>query len=100
MRVLTSDRFDRWIRGTGIVVLVALAWTVIVPGGLFWTVVLAAGLIGSMVATAVLVRSRSMPSLAQVIARAEAEPVVVLAGSGGYNSGAGLRPSLRGERTP
>ena len=99
MRVLTSDRFDRWIRGTGIVALVALAWAVFVPDGLFWTVVLAAGLIGSMVATAVLLRSRSMPSLAQVIASAEAEPVVVLANRG-YTSGAGVRPSLRGERKP
>ncbi len=78
MRMITSDRFGRRIRGTGIMALMALAWAVLVPDGhLWWTAVLAAGLIGSVVATAVLVRSRSIPTLAQVIASAEAELVVV-----------------------
>jgi hypothetical protein len=100
--MITSDRFGRWTRGAGIVVLVALAWAVFVPpaGLLFWAAVLAAGLIGSAVATAVLVRSRKVPSLAQVIASAEAEPLVVPAGSGYYTSGAGMRASPRGERQP
>jgi hypothetical protein len=94
---LLSSHFDRWIRGTGIVAVVALAWAVFVPGGLFWTAVLAAGLIGTAVVTAVVVRRRSVPSLAQVIASAEAEPAVVPAHRGD-TSGAGLRP--RGERKP
>jgi hypothetical protein len=75
MRVRTSDRFGRWTGGLGLVALVALAGSLFVSGGLFWTAVVAAGLIGSVVATAVLVRSRQVPSLAEVIARAEAEPV-------------------------
>jgi anti-sigma factor RsiW len=99
MRVLTSDRLGRWTRGIGIVALVALAWAVFVPDGLFWTALLAAGLIGSAVATAFLVRSRRIPSLAQVIASAEASPVAVPAGNG-YTSVAGIRPSPRGERKP
>ena len=83
MRVSTSDRFERWTRGLGLVALVTLlvlAWSVFAPGGLFWTAVLAAGLIGSSAATVLLLRSRRVPSLAQVIATAEAEPVV---GAGG-----------------
>ena len=83
MRVLASDRVERWIRGTGIVALVVLVWAVFLPDGSFlWAAVLAAGLIGSAVATAILVRSRSVPSLAQVIASAEAEPIAVLVGRG------------------
>jgi len=54
---------------------VALAWSLFVPGGFFWTAAVAAGLIGSVLATALLVRSRKAPTLAQVIASAEAEPV-------------------------
>jgi hypothetical protein len=99
MRVLTLERFGRWTRGTGIVALVALAWAVFVPDGLLWTAVLAAGLTGAAVATGVLVRSRRVPSLAQVIATAEAEPVALPAGSG-YTTGAAIRPSSRGERKP
>ncbi len=79
MRVPTSDRAERWTRGLGLVSLVALlvlAWSIFAPGGLFWTAVLFAGLIGSAAATVLLVRSRRVPSLAQVIASAEAEPVV------------------------
>jgi hypothetical protein len=75
MRVWTSDRFGRWTGGLGLVALAALTWPLFVPGGVFWAAVVAAGLIGSVVATAVLVRSRQVPSLAEVIASAEAEPV-------------------------
>ncbi len=99
MRVRTLERFGHWTRGTGIVALVALAWAVVVPDDLFWTAVAAAGLTGAAVATGVLVRSRRVPSLAQVIASAEAEPVAVPGGSG-YASGAEIRPSPRGERKP
>jgi hypothetical protein len=99
MRELTSDRLGHWTRGAGLVAVVAVAWTVYVPGENFWAAVLAAGLIVSAVATAVLVRSRSIPSLAQVIASAEAEPAVVPARSG-RPSGAGTRPSPRGGRRP
>jgi hypothetical protein len=76
MRVSTSDRFERWTRGLGLVALVVLAWSVFAPRGVFWTAVLVAGLIGAAAATALLVRSRRVPSLAQVIASTEAEPVV------------------------
>jgi anti-sigma factor RsiW len=99
MRVLTLERFGRWTRGTGIVALVVLAWAVFIPDGLFWTALLAAGLTGAVVATALLVRSRRVPSLAQVIASAEASPVAVPAGNG-YTSIAGLRPSPRGVLKP
>lgn len=91
MRVRTPDSFGRWILGTGLVALVALAWAVFDPGGVFWTAALAAGLVGSAVATAVLVRSRSIPTLAQVITVAEDEPVAALA-RGGYPRGAMPRP--------
>jgi hypothetical protein len=79
MRVSTSDRFERWTRGLGLVALVGLVvltWSVFAPRGVFWTAVLVAGLIGAAAATALLVRSRRVPSLAQVIASTEAEPVV------------------------
>ncbi len=87
MRALASERFGRWTRGTGIVALVALAWAVVVPDGLFWSAVVAAGLIGATVATSVFVRRRQIPSLAQVITIAGAEPFVVPAPCG-YASGA------------
>ena len=90
MRAVTSDIFDCWTRGAGLVALTALVWAVVVPEGVFWTAVLAAGLMGAAVATAIVVRSRQEPTLAQVIATAEAEPVVVPAPAG-YRSGAGLR---------
>ena len=96
MRVMTTDIFDRWTRGAGLVALVALVWAVVVPDGIFWTAVLAASLMGAAVATAVVVRSRQVPTLAQVIASAETEPVFGPA-PGGYTSGA-LRPI--GERKP
>lgn len=83
MRISTSDRFGRWTRGLGLAALVVLAWSVFAPGGVFGAAVLAAGLIGSAVATAILVRSRQSPSLAQVIARAEAEPAVGAGEQGG-----------------
>ena len=76
MRVSTSDRVERWTRGLALVALGVLAWSIFAPRGVFWTAVPLAGLIGSAVATALLVRSRRVPSLAQVIASAEAEPVV------------------------
>jgi hypothetical protein len=97
MRLITTDRFGRWSRGAGLVTLVALAWVVFLPGGLFWSAVVAAGLVGSALATTLLLRSRSNPTLAQVITSAEAEPVVVPAG-GAFASGAGLRST--GERRP
>jgi anti-sigma factor RsiW len=83
MRVWTSDRFGRWTGGFGLVALVALTWSVFVPGGVFWAAILAAGLVGSTVATALLVRSRRVPSLAQVIASAEAEAAVGVGAGGG-----------------
>lgn len=73
MSSILSDQYARWARGAGFAALVTLAWTVLGPGGLFWNAVAVAGVVGAMVATAVLVRSRSQPSLAQVIATAETE---------------------------
>jgi hypothetical protein len=99
MRALTEDRLGHWTRGVGLVALAALAWVLFVPDGLFWAAVVAAGVIGAAVATAALVRSRSVPSLAEVIESAEARLVVVPARRG-YTGGAGLRPSPRGEREP
>jgi hypothetical protein len=100
MRALASDRVDGWVRGTGIVALVVLAWAVFLPdGSFFWTAVLAAGLMGASVAAAVLVHSRGVPTLDQVIASAEAEPLAAPAGRG-FTTGAGKRPSPRGEGKP
>jgi len=93
MRMMTSDTFDRWIRGAGLVALVALVWAIVVPNGIFWTAVLAAGLMGAAVATTLVMRSRQVPTLAQVIASSTAEPALVLVPSpAGYPREAGLRP--------
>ena len=80
MSVFTSEGLGRWTRGLGLVALVVLAWSVFAPGALFWGAILAAGVIGSAVATALLVRSRGVPSLAQVIATAEKETGAVARG--------------------
>jgi hypothetical protein len=90
MRVLTLESLEDWTRGAGLLGLVVLASAVLVPGALFWTAVLAVGLIGVALATAVLVRSRRIPSLAQVIATAQAEPTI--APGTGRSGEAGLRP--------
>jgi hypothetical protein len=82
MRVITSNRLSRWTHRIGLVSLVVLAWAVLAPGGAFWTAVLAAGLVGAAVATTLLVRSRRVPSLAQVITSAETEPAVRHGGRG------------------
>jgi hypothetical protein len=76
MSVFASGRLGRWTRGLGLVALVVLAWSVFAPGGVLWIAVPAAGLVGSAIATALLVRSRQVPSLAEVITSAETEPVV------------------------
>jgi len=70
--------------------LVTLVWAVVVPNGIFWTAVLAVAVMGTAVATAVVVRSRQIPTLAQVIAIAETEPAVRPTGLG--TGGAGLHP--------
>jgi hypothetical protein len=72
-----SSQVIRWSRGAGIGALLVLVWAAFVPGGLFWSAILAAGLVGATLATVVLVRSRSNPTLAQVIATAETDPVAV-----------------------
>jgi len=98
MRMMTSDTFDRWTRGAGLVALVALVWAVVVPDGIFWTAILAAGLMGAAVATSILVRSRQAPTLAQVITSATAEPALVLVPSpAGHTSEARLRPIGEGK---
>jgi hypothetical protein len=93
--MITTEHFTRWVTGTGLVALAGLAWSAS-PPGYFWSTVLAAGLLGSAVATVLLVRNRSLPSLAQVITTAEAEPAaasVQRAGAGG----AVLRPGGEGK---
>ena len=93
MRMMTSETFERWIRGAGLVALVALVWAVVVPEGVFWTAILAVGLMGAAVATTLLVRSRQAPTVAQMIASATAEPALVLVPiPAGYPSAAGVRP--------
>ena len=93
MRMMTSDTFDRWTRGAGLVALVALVWAVVVPDGIFWSAALALGLVGAAIATTLVVRSRQVPTLAQVIASSTAEPALVLVPSpAGYASAAGRRP--------
>jgi hypothetical protein len=77
MRVLTVGNLESWIRGGTLIALMVLAWAVLVPGALFWTAALALGLVGIALATTLLVRSRRIPTLAQVIATAQAEPVLV-----------------------
>jgi hypothetical protein len=69
---LASRQLARWIAGAGIASVLVLAAVVLLPGGFFWSAGLAAGLVGAMTATVLLVRSRSRPSLAQVIATAQA----------------------------
>ena len=93
MRVMTSDTFDRWAQGAGLVALVALVWAVVVPDGIFWSAALALGLVGAAIATTLVVRSRQVPTLAQVIASSTAEPALVLVPiPAGYPSAAGVRP--------
>jgi hypothetical protein len=82
MSLFLSDQYARWARGAGFAALVVLAWALLGPGGLFWNAVAAAGLVGAAIATVILVRSRSQPSLAQVIATVRAEPVDLRGGEG------------------
>jgi ABC-type Fe3+-siderophore transport system permease subunit len=82
MSQFTSDQFVRWSRGAGLGALLVLVWATLVPGGLFWSAILSAGLAGATLATVFLVRSRSHLTLAQVIAAAETDPVVVARGEG------------------
>ena len=79
MRVMTSDLFSGWAQGAGLVALVALVWAIVLPSGGFFSAVLADGLVGAAIATSLVVRSRQIPTLAQVIASATAEtrPVLV-----------------------
>ena len=78
MRVMMSDIFGRWAQGAGLLVLAALVWAIVVPQGMFWSAVLAVGLVGAAIATTLIVRSRQVPTLAQVIISATAEPALAL----------------------
>jgi len=90
---MVSDLFGRWAQGAGLVALVALVWAVVVPDGIFWSVALALGLVGAAIATTAVVRSRQVPTLAQMITSAKAETAPVLVPSpAGYASAAGRRP--------
>ena len=93
MQVMTSDLFGRWAQGAGLVALLTLMWAIVVSNGIFWTAIVAAGLMGAAIATSLVVRSRQVPTLAQVIASSTAEPALVLVPSpAGYPREAGLRP--------
>jgi len=95
MRELTVGHLETWIRGGTLIALMVLAWAVLVPGALFWTAALALGLVGITLATTLLVRSRRVPSLAQVIATAQAEPVLVAGRGRSSESGPGPREGRR-----
>jgi hypothetical protein len=88
---MTSDLFESWPRGVGIVALAALLWATVIPDGIFWSAVLAVSVIGAAIATSLLVRSRQVPTLAQMITNATAGPVLVPSPSG-YTSAPRLRP--------
>ena len=79
-----------WTRGVALVGIVVLAWAFLVPGGILWTAVLALGVIGAALATALLMHRRRIPSLAQVISSAQAEPAMAPAKA--HSGEAGLRP--------
>jgi hypothetical protein len=79
-----------WTRGAALVGLVVLAWALLVPGGIFWNAALALGVIGAAVATSMLVHRRRIPTLAQVISNARAEPAMAPARA--HSGEAGLRP--------
>ncbi len=77
--------------------LAALVWAIVIPDGIFWAAFLAVSLFGAAIATALLVRSRQVPTLAQMITSSTAGPVLPPSRRG-YTSGARLR--LIGERKP
>jgi hypothetical protein len=77
---MTSDSFEHWTRGAGIVALAALVWAIVIPDGIFWTAILAVSLMGAAIATTLLVRSRQVPTLAQMITSATAGPRLRLIG--------------------
>jgi hypothetical protein len=79
MRVIMPDLFNRLALGAGVVALAALVWGIAVPNGALFTAALVVGLVGAAIATRLLVRSRQMPTLAQLItsATAETRPVPV-----------------------
>jgi hypothetical protein len=79
MRVIMPDLFNRLAQGAGVVALAALVWGLAVPNGIIFTAALAVGLVGAAIATRLLVRSRQVPTLAQLItsATAETRPVAV-----------------------
>jgi hypothetical protein len=83
---VTAIALERLAYWTGGIALVVLAWAVLAPGGLLWTAVLALGAIGAATATGLLAHSRRIPTLAQVIASAQAEP------AGGRSGNAGPSP--------
>jgi hypothetical protein len=79
-----------WTRGIALAALVVLAWAVLVPGGLFWTAMLALGVLGAAFTMAMLMRSRRLPTMSQMIASVRAEPATAPARS--HPGEAGLQP--------
>jgi len=73
MRQMRLDQRG-WTRAIVLLAAMLMAWGIVAPGGAFWAVALAIALCGAGLATAMLIRSRRVPTLAQVIERAEADP--------------------------
>jgi hypothetical protein len=76
MRLLSVDVIGRWIRGAGLIAVVALAWELFVPESAFWTALAAVAFAGAAIAPAVIAgRRRSARTLAALTAIAAAKPV-------------------------
>lgn len=83
MRVFSSDRALRSVQGVGFVAFAILVWGILVDNGLFWSAVAATSVIGTAIATGLVIRDRSLPTLADVIASAEREPAAAARARGG-----------------
>ena len=92
MSPLAYDRLEGMIRVAAVLALLALAWGVVAPGPLLGSAVVVLGLIGVALATVIVVRTRRVRTLAQVVADIRETPPVDAAGPAGS---AGVH---RGER--
>ena len=92
MSPLAYDRLEGMIRVGAVLGLLALAWGVVAPGPLLGTALLVLGLIGVVLATVIVVRTRRVRSLAQVVADIREAPARDAAGPAGS---AGVHPGER-----
>ncbi len=96
-----SSQLERWSRRASIVALWALVAAVLVPDGLVWAAVAGGCLLGSALVAATVLARRVAPSMAEVIAGVEAEPLRALVLSERVargNGRAGFR--LKGDERP